>query len=336
MILLTGGAGYIGLHTAAVLIEAGQQVVLFDNFSNSKPLAVQRLESIVGRAVPCVNGDVRSRQDMDGVFDQHPIAAVVHFAGLKSVSESGAQPLRYYDNNVVGTLVLLEAMRRAEVKRIVFSSSACVYGEPDSSPIPETAALRPANTYGRTKLMVEEILRDLQVAAPNWSVALLRYFNPVGAHPSGLIGEDPNGIPNNLMPFVTQVAVGRLPELQVFGGDYPTPDGSGVRDYIHVMDLADGHRAALDWALGDPCQVLTANLGTGQGYSVLDLLRSFEKACGRAIPHRIVARRPGDVPAYWGDPALAARQLGWAARRTLDDMCRDSWNWQSRNPQGFA
>ncbi|OHC70100.1 MAG: UDP-glucose 4-epimerase GalE [Rhodocyclales bacterium RIFCSPLOWO2_02_FULL_63_24] len=336
MILLTGGAGYIGLHTAAVLIEAGQQVVLFDNFSNSKPLAVQRLESIVGRAVPCVNGDVRSRQDMDGVFDQHPIAAVVHFAGLKSVSESGAQPLHYYDNNVVGTLVLLEAMRRAEVKRIVFSSSACVYGEPDSSPIPETAALRPANTYGRTKLMVEEILRDLQVAAPNWSVALLRYFNPVGAHPSGLIGEDPNGIPNNLMPFVTQVAVGRLPELQVFGGDYPTPDGSGVRDYIHVMDLADGHRAALDWALGDPCQVLTANLGTGQGYSVLDLLRSFEKACGRAIPHRIVARRPGDVPAYWGDPALAARQLGWAARRTLDDMCRDSWNWQSRNPQGFA
>lgn len=336
MILLTGGAGYIGLHTAAVLIEAGHQVVLFDNFSNSKPLAVKRLEAIVGRAVPCVEGDVRSRSDMDGLFDQHPVSAVIHFAGLKAVGESATQPLRYYDNNVAGTLVLLEAMQRAEVRRFVFSSSACVYGEPDVSPIPETAALRPANTYGRTKLMVEEILRDLHVAAPGWSIALLRYFNPVGAHPGGLIGEDPNGIPNNLMPFVTQVAVGRLPELQVFGGDYPTPDGSGVRDYIHVMDLAEGHRAALDWALRDPQQVLTANLGTGRGYSVLDLVRTFETACGKPIPHRIVARRAGDVPAYWGDPSLAREVLGWAARRSLDDICRDAWNWQSRNPQGFA
>ncbi len=336
MILLTGGAGYIGLHTAAVLIEAGHQVVLFDNFSNSKPLAVKRLEAIVGRAVPCVEGDVRSRSDMDGLFDQYPVSAVIHFAGLKAVGESATQPLRYYDNNVAGTLVLLEAMQRAEVRRFVFSSSACVYGEPDVSPIPESAALRPANTYGRTKLMVEEILRDLHVAAPGWSIALLRYFNPVGAHPGGLIGEDPNGIPNNLMPFVTQVAVGRLPELQVFGGDYPTPDGSGVRDYIHVMDLAEGHRAALDWALRDPQQVLTANLGTGQGYSVLDLLRAFEKACGKPIPHRIVARRAGDVPAYWGDPSLARQILGWSARRSLDDMCRDAWHWQSVNPQGFA
>ncbi|MDP1609816.1 MAG: UDP-glucose 4-epimerase GalE [Sulfuritalea sp.] len=336
MILLTGGAGYIGLHTAAVLIEAGHEVVLFDNFSNSKPLAVQRLEAIVGRPVACVRGDVRSRQDMDGLFDQHSIDAVVHFAGLKAVGESAAQPLRYYDNNVTGTLVLLEAMQQAEVRRFVFSSSACVYGEPDSSPIPESAALRPANVYGRTKLMVEDILRDLHVAAPDWSIALLRYFNPVGAHPSGLIGEDPNGIPNNLMPFVTQVAVGRRPELQVFGGDYPTPDGSGVRDYIHVMDLAEGHRAALDWALRDPREVLTANLGTGHGYSVLDLVRAFEQASGRTIPYRIVARRAGDVPAYWGDPSLARQRLGWAAQRSLEDMCRDSWNWQSGNPQGFV
>ncbi|MDP2825981.1 MAG: UDP-glucose 4-epimerase GalE [Sulfuritalea sp.] len=336
MILLTGGAGYIGLHTAAVLIEAGHEVVLFDNFSNSKPLAVQRLEAIVGRPVPCVRGDVRSRRDMDGLFDQYPIGAVIHFAGLKAVGESVAQALRYYDNNVAGTLVLLEAMQRAEVRRFVFSSSACVYGDPDASPIPESAALRPANVYGRTKLMVEEILRDLHVAAPAWSIALLRYFNPVGAHASGLIGEDPNGIPNNLMPFVTQVAVGRLPELRVFGGDYPTPDGSGVRDYIHVMDLAEGHRAALDWTLRDSREVLTANLGTGQGYSVLDLVRAFEQASGRPIPHRIVARRAGDVPAYWGDPTLARQCLGWTARRTLEDMCRDSWNWQSRNPQGFA
>ncbi|NJD33556.1 MAG: UDP-glucose 4-epimerase GalE [Betaproteobacteria bacterium] len=336
MILLTGGAGYIGLHTAAVLIEAGHPVVLFDNFSNSKPLAVKRLEAIVGRAVPCVEGDVRSRQDMDRLFDQYPISAVVHFAGLKAVGESVAQPLRYYDNNVTGTLVLLGAMQRAEVRRIVFSSSATVYGDADFSPIPETAPLRPASVYGRTKLMVEDILRDLQVAAPGWSIALLRYFNPVGAHPGGLIGEDPNGIPNNLMPFVTQVAVGRLAELQVFGGDYPTPDGSGVRDYIHVMDLAEGHKAALDWALRDPREVFTANLGTGQGCSVLELLRAFEQASGQTIPYRIVARRPGDVPACWSDPSLARERLGWTARRSLDDMCRDAWNWQRNNPRGFA
>ncbi|TRZ99631.1 MAG: UDP-glucose 4-epimerase GalE [Rhodocyclaceae bacterium] len=336
MILLTGGAGYIGLHTAAVLMAAGHDVVLFDNFSNSKPLGVQRLEAIVGRSVPCVQGDVRSRQDMDGLFDQHSISAVIHFAGLKAVGESATQPLRYYDNNVAGTLTLLEAMTRAEVRRIVFSSSACVYGEPDSSPIPETAALRPANVYGRTKLMVEDILRDLHVAAPDWSITLLRYFNPVGAHASGLIGEDPNGVPNNLMPFVTQVAVGHLAELQVFGGDYPTPDGSAVRDYIHVMDLAEGHQAALEWALGDPREVLTANLGTGCGYSVLDLVRTFERVSGQSIPYRIAARRTGDVPAYWGDPSLARQRLGWTARRTLEDMCRDAWNWQRNNPRGFA
>ena len=336
MILLTGGVGYIGLHTAAVLIGSGHPVVLFDNFSNSKPQAVTRLEAIAGRAVPCVEGDVRSRQDMDRLFDQYPIGAVIHFAGLKAVGEAQAQPLRYYDNNLTGTLVLLEAMQRAEVRRIVFSSSATVYGDADSSPIPETAVLRPANAYGRSKLMAEEILRDLHVAAPGWSIALLRYFNPVGAHPGGLIGEDPNGIPNNLMPFVTQVAVGRLPELQVFGGDYPTPDGSGVRDYIHVMDLAEGHQAALDWALRDPREVLTANLGTGQGCSVLDLLRAFERASGQTIPYRIVARRPGDVPACWSDPSLAKERLGWTAKRSIEDMCRDAWNWQRNNPRGFA
>ncbi len=336
MILLTGGAGYIGLHTAVVLIEAGHDVVLFDNFCNSKPAAVRRLEAIVGRSVRSIKGDVRSKQDLDAVFATYQISAVVHFAGLKAVGESVEQPLRYYDNNVSGSVVLLDAMARAEVKRIVFSSSATVYGEPDTSPIHETAALRPANPYGRCKLMVEEILRDLHVAAPDWSIALLRYFNPVGAHAGGMIGEDPSGIPNNLMPFVTQVAVGRQAELKVFGGDYPTPDGSGVRDYIHVMDLAEGHKAALDWALGDPQEVLTANLGTGQGYSVLDLVRAFEQASGQKIPYRIVARRPGDVPAYWGDPSLAKQRLGWTAQRTLEDMCRDSWNWQRNNPQGFA
>lgn len=336
MILLTGGAGYIGLHTAAVLIEAGHEVVLFDNFSNSKPLGLTRLQAVVGRAVPCVEGDVRSRQDLDGLFDQYPVSAVVHFAGLKAVGESQTQPLRYYDNNVSGSLVLLAAMQRAEVRRIVFSSSATIYGNADANPIPETAALRPANVYGRSKLMVEDILRDLHVAAPGWSIALLRYFNPVGAHPSGLIGEDPNGIPSNLMPYVTQVAVGRLAQLQVFGGDYPTPDGTGVRDYIHVMDLAEGHRAALDWALRDPHEILTANLGSGQGCSVLELVRAFERASGQAIPHRIVARRAGDVPAYWADPALARQVLGWSARRSLDDICLDAWNWQRSNPQGFA
>ena len=336
MILLTGGAGYIGLHTAAVLMQAGLQVVLFDNFGNSKPSAVRRLAELVGNTVPCVEGDVRSATDLDGVFRSYPIEAVVHFAGLKSVGESVAQPLRYYENNVTGTLVLLAAMERAAVRRIVFSSSATVYGDPDFSPIPEGAALRPANVYGRTKLMVETVLHDLQASSPDWSIALLRYFNPVGAHPSGMIGEDPNGIPNNLMPFVARVAVGRLPELQVFGGDYPTPDGTGVRDYIHVMDLAEGHRAALTWAIADPREVLVVNLGTGKGHSVLELVAAFERASGLHIPYRVVARRAGDVPAYWGDPSLARRTLGWSATRSLDEMCRDTWCWQQSNPLGFS
>lgn len=336
MILLTGGAGYIGLHTAAVLMVAGHEVVLFDNFSNSKPQAVQRLAELVGRSVQCVEGDVRSRADLDRAFGTHAIEAVVHFAGLKAVGESVANPLRYYENNVTGTLVLLEAMAKVGVRRMVFSSSATVYGDPDFSPIPESAALRPANVYGRTKLMVEDILRDLHASDPHWSIALLRYFNPVGAHPSGLIGEDPSGIPNNLMPFVARVAVGQLPELQVFGADYPTADGTGVRDYIHVMDLAEGHRSAMTWALGDPREVLAVNLGTGRGHSVLELVKAFERASGVHIPYRIVARRAGDVPAYWGDPSLARRTLGWSAARSLDDMCGDTWRWQRNNPQGFA
>mgnify|MGYP005810831695 CR=1 FL=1 len=335
-VLLTGGAGYIGLHTAAVLLAAGHEVVLFDNFSNSKPQGVAHLETIVGRRVPCVTGDVRSADDLARLFAQYPADAVVHFAGLKAVGESVAQPLRYYDNNVVGTLRLLEAMQAAGVRRLIFSSSATVYGDPDSNPITEAAALRPTNPYGQSKRMVEDMLRDLHVADGAWSIALLRYFNPVGAHPSGLIGEDPQGIPNNLMPFVAQVAVGRRAELQVFGNDYPTPDGTGVRDYIHVMDLAEGHAAAVDWALRAPREMLTANLGTGRGHSVLEVVQAFARASGREIPYRIVARRPGDVAACWADPTLAQTTLNWAARRTLDDMCADVWRWQSRHPQGFA
>ena len=336
MILLTGGAGYIGLHCAAVLVGAGHDVVMLDNFSNSKPQGVQRLEALVGRSVACIRGDVRSPDDLARVFGKYPIRAVIHFAGLKAVGESMSQPLRYYHNNITGTLVLLDAMAQFNVKRIVFSSSATVYGEPDSVPVAESAALRVTNPYGRSKLMIEDILRDLHAAAPEWSIALLRYFNPVGAHASGTIGEDPNDIPNNLMPFVTQVAVGRRAELQVFGNRYPTPDGTGVRDYIHVMDLAEGHVAALEWALRDPGEVLTVNLGTGCGYSVLEVVRAFESATDRPVPYRIVAPRQGDIAAVWADARLAQKKLGWSARRSLRDMCRDAWNWQQNNPQGFG
>lgn len=336
MILVTGGAGYIGSHTCVELLNAGFDVTVFDNFCNSSPEALVRVQQITGRKAELISGDCRDRAALVAAFKQSKAKAVIHFAGLKAVGESVEKPLSYYDNNVVGTLRLLEAMQECNVGTLVFSSSATVYGDPVRLPLLEDHPLAPTNPYGRSKLMIEEILRDLQHSDASLRIAILRYFNPVGAHPSGLIGEDPNGIPNNLMPFVTQVAVGRRPELQVFGGDYPTPDGSGVRDYIHVMDLADGHRAALDWVLRDPREVLTANLGTGQGYSVLDVVRSFEQASGRAIPYRIVARRAGDVAAYWGDPSLARQRLGWTARRTLEDMCRDSWNWQSRNPQGFA
>lgn len=333
MILVTGGTGYIGSHTVVELINAGQEVLIVDNLSHSKPVVLERIEQITGQRPQFVEADIRDRAALQAIFKAHPISAVIHFAGLKAVGESVAQPLRYYDNNVQGSLVLFETMAAAGVKRLVFSSSATVYGDPRSVPIAEDFPLQATNPYGRSKLMIEDILRDLGVADASWRVALLRYFNPVGAHVSGLIGEDPNGIPNNLMPFVAQVAVGKREELAVFGNDYPTPDGTGVRDYIHVVDLALGHLAALR-ALDDGS--LTVNLGTGQGYSVLDMVKAFEKASGRPVPYRIAPRRPGDVAACYANPALASSRLKWSAVRGIDDMCIDTWRWQSMNPTGFA
>lgn len=334
-VLLTGGAGYIGSHTYLELCAAGFTPVIFDNFSNAKPEVLRRLEDLSGKPVACIEGDVRDRAALDAAFAAYPFRAVVHFAGLKAVGESVAMPLMYYDNNVVGTVRLLEAMAAANVTQLVFSSSATVYGDPASVPIREDFPLSATNPYGRSKLMIEDMLRDFMNVNPDWDVALLRYFNPVGAHPSGRIGEDPQGIPNNLMPFVTQVAVGKRAQLSVFGGDYPTHDGTGVRDYIHVVDLARGHAKALQKLQQHP-GLLTVNLGTGVGYSVLDMVRAFEKASGRPIPYQIVDRRPGDVAACYADPASAREQLGWAAEKTLDDMCADSWRWQSGNPDGYA
>jgi len=334
MILITGGTGYIGSHTVVELLARGESVLIVDNLCNSSLRALDRIEQIAGRRPGFVEADIRDRAALDAVFAAHDISAVVHFAGLKAVGESVALPLHYYDNNVAGTLNLLQSMSAAGVCRLVFSSSATVYGDPHAVPIREDFPLRATNPYGRTKLMIEEILRDLLVADPQWRIAILRYFNPVGAHPSGLIGESPNGIPNNLMPFVAQVAVGQRPELSVFGNDYPTPDGTGVRDYIHVIDLALGHLAALD-ALSRQAGELTVNLGTGQGYSVLEMVRAFEKASGRAVPYRLVARRPGDVASCYADPAQAAEQLGWRASRGIEEMCVDTWRWQMGNPQGL-
>ncbi|WP_028456718.1 UDP-glucose 4-epimerase GalE [Chitinilyticum litopenaei] len=334
-VLLTGGAGYIGSHTCLELLAAGFTPLIFDNFSNAKPEVLQRLENLAGQPIACVEGDIRDRAALDALFAAHDIHAVVHFAGLKAVGESVAQPLRYYDNNVVGTVRLLEAMGAANVKRLVFSSSATVYGDPASVPIREDFPLSATNPYGRSKLMIEDMLRDFCLVNPDWDVALLRYFNPVGAHESGLIGEDPQGIPNNLMPFVSQVAVGKRETLSVFGGDYPTPDGTGVRDYIHVVDLARGHVKALQKLQQAP-GLITVNLGTGTGYSVLDMVRAFEEASGRPVPYQIVARRPGDVAACYADPALARELLGWTAEKTLADMCADSWRWQSGNPNGYG
>ena len=326
-ILVTGGAGYIGSHTCIELLSAGCQLVVIDNFSNSKPAVLERVEQISGRSIPFMEVDIRDGSALRDVFRQHAIDAVIHFAGLKAVGESVAQPLRYYDNNISGSVALFEVMAESGVKTLVFSSSATVYGDPHSVPIREDFPLSATNPYGRSKLMLEEILRDLSRSDETWHIALLRYFNPVGAHESGIIGEDPNGIPNNLMPFITQVAVGKLPELSVFGDDYPTPDGTGVRDYIHVVDLARGHLAALK-AIEGKSGVTTVNLGTGQGYSVLDVVSAFEKASGRPVPYRIVDRRPGDVAQCFADPALAHELLGWKAEKDLDAMCRDSWRWQ--------
>jgi len=335
MILVTGGAGYIGSHTCVELIEAGHEVVVLDNFCNSKAESLRRVAAQVGRSVQLVEADVRDRGALQAVFRDYPIDAVIHFAGLKAVGESVSMPLAYYDNNVGGSIVLAEEMARAGVKRLVFSSSATVYGDPASVPIREDFPLSATNPYGRSKLMVEDICRDLARSDPTWRIALLRYFNPVGAHPSGSMGEDPNGIPNNLMPYVSQVAIGKLPCLRVFGSDYPTRDGTGVRDYIHVCDLAQGHVRAVE-RLGQRDGMLTVNLGTGTGYSVLEVVRAFEAASGRHVPVQLVDRRPGDIAECYADPALAAAELGWRASRGIDEMCRDSWNWQRHNPHGYT
>jgi len=333
-ILVTGGAGYIGSHTVLELLGAGHDVVVLDNLSNASPEALERVAALAGRPAPLVIGDLRDEALLERVLSAHRFDAVVHFAGLKAVGESVARPLAYYDNNVAGTVTLLRALDAAGVRRLVFSSSATVYGDPRSVPIREDAPTGPTNPYGRTKWMIEFILRDLAAADPRWSIGNLRYFNPVGAHPSGRIGEDPQGIPNNLMPFIAQVAVGRRERLSVFGGDWPTPDGTGVRDYIHVVDLARGHLAALDRTLAaGGCW--SVNLGTGNGYSVLDVVRAFERACGRPIPYSIVERRPGDVAACYADPSQAAELLGWRAQLGIDAMCADSWRWQSANPNGY-
>lgn len=334
MILVTGGAGYIGSHTVVELMAKGHELLVLDNFSNSSPLVLDRVQSIAGHRPLLVEGDIRDAAVLKAVFSKYHISAVIHFAGLKAVGESVEQPLRYYDNNVVGTLRLLEAMHEANVKTLVFSSSATVYGDPRTVPIREDFPLQATNPYGRTKLHIEEMLRDVAKSDATWRIALLRYFNPVGAHSSGLIGENPLGIPNNLMPYVTQVAVGRRPKLGVFGNDYPTPDGTGVRDYIHVVDLARGHLAALE-ALNKTDGLLTVNLGTGRGYSVLEVVKAFEKASGRAVPFEFLPRRAGDVASCFADPTMAFSQLGWRAEFALDDMCRDSWRWQESNPDGY-
>ncbi|MBL0166359.1 MAG: UDP-glucose 4-epimerase GalE [Propionivibrio sp.] len=333
-LLITGGGGYIGSHACIEFMAAGYEPLVVDNFSNSHPEALRRVARIAGRPLTLIEGDVRERSFMRSVFAAHEISAVVHFAGLKAVGESVAKPLAYYDNNVYGSLVLFETMAEFAVKTLVFSSSATVYGDPHTVPIREDFPLSATNPYGRSKLMIEEILRDLCRADAAWRVMMLRYFNPVGAHPSGQIGEDPDGLPNNLMPFVSQVAVGRLPELRVFGNDYPTPDGTGVRDYIHVVDLALAHVAALR-ALVSREGLLAVNIGTGRGYSVLEMVEAFARASGKAVPYRIDARRPGDIAACYADPSLAAECLGWQATRDINAMCRDTWNWQVHNPLGY-
>jgi UDP-glucose 4-epimerase len=333
-ILVTGGAGYIGSHACVALLEAGFKVVVLDNLSVGNALALDRVARISGQQPVFVRGDVRDKQCLEGLFSEHTISAVMHFAGLKAVGESVSQPLDYYENNVAGTITLLQAMEENWVRRFVFSSSATVYGDPPSVPIREDFPLSTTNPYGRSKLMVEEILADWAEANPAWSIARLRYFNPVGAHPSGLIGEDPQGTPNNLMPYVAQVAVGRQDKLFVFGDDYPTVDGTGVRDYIHVMDLVGGHVAALE-RIQAGCGLLTINLGTGRGVSVLEMIKAFEKASGRKIPYEVVDRRPGDVAECWADPGLARETINWEASLSVEQMCEDAWRWQSSNPRGY-
>lgn len=335
MILVTGGAGYIGSHTVVELLNSGQSVVVLDNFCNSSPESLRRVEQITGKAVPFIHGDVRDTACLQQLFTDYAITAVIHFAGLKAVGESVAKPLAYYETNVQGTLNLLQVMAAHGVKKFVFSSSATVYGDPATVPIREDFPTGgTTNPYGTSKYMVERILADLCVADADWSVFVLRYFNPVGAHASGLIGEDPNDIPNNLLPYISQVAVGRLAQLSVFGNDYPTPDGTGVRDYIHVVDLALGHLAALN-QLPQRLGFTAVNLGTGNGYSVLEMVQAFEAASGRSVPYQIVARRPGDIAVCYADPSSAEQILGWRATRGLAEMMADAWRWQHQNPNGY-
>jgi len=335
-ILVTGGAGYIGSHTCVELLNKGYDVVVLDNLCNSSRESLRRVETITGKSMNFHETDLLDAQGLQAVFKAHGgIDAVIHFAGLKAVGESVEKPLAYYNNNITGTLNLVAAMGNAGVKSIVFSSSATVYGDPASLPIKEDFPLSVTNPYGRTKLMIEEILRDIHVSDPDWHIALLRYFNPVGAHSSGKIGEDPRGLPSNLMPYVAQVAVGQLPRVNVFGNDYDTPDGTGVRDFIHVTDLARGHIFSLPKLLESP-GVQVYNLGTGRGYSVLEMIRGFEKACGHDIPYAIAPRRAGDIAACWADPSRAEKELGWKALKTMDDMCKDTWSWQQKNPNGYT
>ncbi len=333
-ILVVGGAGYIGSHTCVQLLTAGYDIVIVDNFFNSNAVSLSRIKTITEKEFTFVAADSRDKAAMRSIFKDYVIDAVIHFAGLKAVGESAEKPLLYYDNNVNGSLVLFEAMAEAGVKNLVFSSSATVYGDPKSVPIKEDFALSATNPYGRTKLMIEDILRDVYQSDNTWRVALLRYFNPIGAHESGLIGEDPNGIPNNLLPYVSQVAVGRLQKLSIWGDDYPTPDGTGIRDYIHVVDLADGHVAALRY-LSENTGLQAINLGTGNGYSVLEVVKTFSEVSGKPVPYEVLPRRPGDVAINYADASFAKKLIGWEAKRDLNTMCSDIWRWQSQHPQGY-
>jgi len=334
-VLVTGGAGYIGSHTCVELLNNGHDVIIVDNLSNSKPEVINRIKELTGKDFKFYKADILNKKEIDKIFKENNIEAVIHFAGLKAVGESVELPLKYYYNNVTGTLVLCEVMQKHNVKKMVFSSSATVYGKPKTVPIIEDFPLSATNPYGRTKLMIEQILRDVYVSDNDWSIALLRYFNPIGAHESGRIGEDPNGIPNNLMPYITQVAIGKKERLNVFGDDYDTHDGTGVRDYIHVVDLAKGHLKALEKVMSTK-GVEAYNLGTGVGYSVLDVVRNFEKVTGKKIPYVITSRRPGDIDKCYADPTKACKELGWKAEKTLEDMCKDAWNWQRNNPDGYV
>ncbi|MFC0216479.1 UDP-glucose 4-epimerase GalE [Paenibacillus chartarius] len=333
-ILVTGGAGYIGSHTCVELLNSGYDIVVIDNLINSKEEAVRRVSELTGKKIPFYPLDLLDRQGLESVFREHAIDAVIHFAGLKAVGESVSMPLQYYHNNITGTLILCDVMQQFDVRRLVFSSSATVYGMPEQVPIHEDFPLDATNPYGQTKLMIEQILRDVYRSDRRWAISLLRYFNPVGAHESGRIGEDPSGIPNNLLPYISQVAIGKLEKLRIFGNDYPTVDGTGVRDYIHVVDLARGHLKALELVLAES-GIDAFNLGTGQGYSVLQMVEAFEQASGRPIPYSIEARRPGDVAVCYAATGKAREKLGWAAEKTLEEMCRDAWRWQSSNPRGY-